>query len=198
MPVTLFRPLVAAVAIVAIATPATAQFSDAFNFLKAVRDRDGTKATDLLSKPGSVIVDTRDQSTGETALHIVVRRRDSNWIGFLLGKNAKPDLRDKDGNTPLMLASQIGFAEGAATLIRARAAVDQVNSAGETPLIRAVQARDTTMVRLLVTAGANPDKKDRIAGMSARDYATRDTRAAAILRLLNETKPAKQAAGPKL
>ena len=38
---------------------ASAQFSDSYNFLKAVRDRDGSKATDLLSKPGTVIVDTR-------------------------------------------------------------------------------------------------------------------------------------------
>jgi hypothetical protein len=41
------------------------------------------------------------------------------------------------------------------------------------------------MVRLLVQRGANPDKADHIAGMSARDYAKRDDRTGQILALLD-------------
>ena len=37
-----------------LATPAAAQFNDGYNFLKAVKDRDGTEATKLLDKPGSI------------------------------------------------------------------------------------------------------------------------------------------------
>lgn len=177
---------------------AFAQFSESYNFLKAVRDRDGNKATEITSKPGSVIIDTRDTTTGEAALHIVTKRRDLTWLSFLLGKGAKPDIRDRDGNTALLLASQIGFIEGADVLIKRRAQVDMANSAGETPLIRAVQRRDIALVRLLLSAGANPHKTDRSAGLSARDYAVRDNRAAAILKLIEEAKPAKAAAGPKI
>ena len=175
---------------------ASAQFSDSYNFLKAVRDRDGSKATDLLSKPGTVIVDTRDVSTGETALHIVVKRRDATWLAFLLARGAKPDIRDRDGNTPLIAATQIGFVEAADMLLKRRAQVDATNGQGETALILAVQQRDLAMVRLLLASGANPARTDRAAGMSALDYARRDTRAAVILKLLEETKPAKPAAGP--
>jgi uncharacterized protein len=178
--------------------PAIAQFSESYNFLKAVRERDGQKVNDFTSKPGSIIVDTRDSSTGETALHIVTKRRDLTWLSFLLGKGAKPDVLDRDGNSSLMLASQIGFVEGASLLISQRASVDLPNKSGETPLIRAVQNRDSVMTRVLLAAGANADKKDRVAGMSARDYATRDTRAGAILKLINEAKVVKPAAGPKL
>jgi ankyrin repeat protein len=194
------KKTVSALMFAALLWPAAAlgQFSESYNFLKAVRDRDGAKATEIISKPGSVIVDTRDVSTGEAALHIVTKRRDTTWLSFLLGRGAKPDIRDGQGNTPLLLATQLGFAEGAALLLKVRAGVDIANSAGETPLIRAVQNRDTAMVRLLIGAGADPARKDRVAGMSARDYATRDTRAAAILRILNEAKPAKPVAGPKL
>ena len=175
---------------------ASAQFSDSYNFLKAVRDRDGNKATDLLSKPGTVIIDTRDVSTGETALHIVIKRRDATWLAFLLARGAKADIRDSGGNTPLIAATQIGFVEAADLLLKRRAQVDATNGQGETALILAVQRRDLAMVRLLLAAGANPARTDRAAGMSALDYARRDPRAAVILKLLEETKPAKPVAGP--
>lgn len=179
---------------------AFAQFSDSYNFLKAVRDRDGNKATELISKPGSVIIDTRDQSTGETALHIVTRARDITWMRFLLARGAKADGRDSGGNTPLMIAAQIGFLEGAQLLLARGIAIDTANGAGETPLIRAVQNRDGPMVQLLMQNGANPNKVDTSAGLSARDYASRDRRSAAILKIIDETKSAKKAstvAGPK-
>jgi uncharacterized protein len=185
-------------ALAALATPALAQFSDSYNFLKAVRDADGAKVTQIISKPGSVIIDTRDQATGDSALHIVTRRRDAAWINFLLGHGAKPDIRDKRGDTPLMIAVQLRFIEGATALLVRKASVDMANSSGETPLIRAVQNRDLTLVRALLGAGANPAKADTIAGMSARDYATRDTRTPALLKAIDEAKPVKPKAGPSL
>jgi ankyrin repeat protein len=60
---------------------------------------------------------------------------------------------------------------------------------GETPLIIAVQQRETPIVRLLLDAGADPDRTDAAAGYSARDYATRDTRARDILKLIEDKKP---------
>jgi len=185
------------------AMPALAQFSDSFNFLKAVRDRDGAKVTEFLSGQNPTIVNTRDYTSGEGALHIIVKRRDDLWLRFLLAKGANPDLRDKDGNTPLVLAAQIGFPEATAALIEGNANVNAANNSGETPLIVAVQRRDTLNVRLLLAAGANPKLADHIAGMTARDYAERDARASAILKLIDETAKSNttkkaQVAGPGL
>ncbi len=187
-------------AIIAVAAPtiAAAQFSDSFNFLKAVRDKDGAKVMDILNKPGSVIVNTRDPSTGETALHIVTQRRDPAWLAFLLQKGANPDLRDSKGNTALLEAAQIGWAEGVQMLLAERAGVDIANASGETPLIVAVQSRDLPTVRLLLAVGANPNRPDNAAGLSARDYAARDSRATAILKEIQEAKPVakREIAGP--
>ncbi|MFM7028950.1 MAG: ankyrin repeat domain-containing protein [Chakrabartia sp.] len=176
---------------------AYAQFSDSYNFLKAVRDRDGAKATEMLSKPGTVIIDTRDVSNGETALHIVVRRRDTTWLSFLLARGAKPDLRDAEGIPPLIAATQISFIEGADLLLKSGAQVDAINGQGETALILAVQKRDVPMVRLLLGSGANPRKTDRVTGQSALDYAQRDNRAGVILKMLQDAKPAAPVAGPR-
>jgi uncharacterized protein len=188
-----------AAALALLSAPAGAQgFSDSYSFLKAVRDGDGNKVTNLVSVPGSVVINTRDRSTGEGALHIVTRDRNLGWLSFLLGKGARKDIQDNQGMTPLALAAHLGWVEGAQLLLGQRASVDLPNVRGETPLILAVHNRDLNMVRLLLTAGADPKKTDRAAGYSALDYAKQDSRAPAILKLL-ETATAKPASqGPKL
>jgi ankyrin repeat protein len=180
----------------AAAGPARAQFSDNYNFLKAVKDKDGQKVTDFIQKPGSTVINSRDVTTGENALHIVVARRDASWLTFLLAKGANPNLTDNEGNTPVMDAVQGRFEEGVRTLLSYRAQVDKPNDSGETPLIRAVQLRDVGLVRLLVAQGANADKRDSIAGMSARDYAKRDTRTPGLAEALDAAKPAAKPSGP--
>jgi ankyrin repeat protein len=194
-----FGRLVAASMVLALAVPASGQqpFSDSFTFLKAVRERDGAKVTDLVAEPGSVVINTRDRGSGEAALHIVVRGRDLNWLAFLLGKGARPDIQSNRGETPLTLAAQIGWLEGAQELLSKRASVDLANGRGETPLILATQRRDLPMVRFLLSRRADPKRTDNVAGMSALDYAKQDPRAGAVLKLLEaRVAPAKPAAGP--
>jgi len=195
------RLIIGLVAAAMLGGPAQAQFSDSYKFLKAVRDRDGAVVTELVEGPGSTIINTRDYSSGEAALHIVVKRRDAAWLAFLLAKGAKADIRDNEGNTPLGIAAQLGFVEGVQTLTGQGAGVNLANARGETPLILAVHNRDIATVRALLAAGANPLLPDRIAGKSARDYAAEDRRSAALLKLIDDAKPAKpkgKIAGPGL
>jgi len=189
--------LIVPVAVGVVAPAAYAQFSDSYNFLKAVKDRKGEEAEKFLSEPGSVIINTRDGSTGETALHIVIQRRDSTWLGYLLQKGANPNLADKKGATPLMLATQLGYVDGIDWLVRKKAVVDQTNRSGETALILAVQLRNPEAVRALLKAGANPDKTDSRAGYSARDYAKQDGRASAIAAIIESNGKADAAATTK-
>ncbi len=182
------------------AAPAAAQFSDSYNFLKAVRDKDVLKAKGFLDKPGSVIVNTKDRDTGETALHIVTKRRDTPWMGFLLQNGADPNARDPDGNTPIILAASTGFADGVRVLIAGRAQVDAANNRGETALIKSVLVRDAPSARLLLDQGADPDRPDNLTGQSARDYAARDTRAGQLAKLLQDApkKGPSKVTGPSL
>ncbi len=181
-----FRFLIALLgvfAITATAAPfaAQAQFSRSYEFLKAVKERDGTKATDLINGGSSTLVNTRDLTSGETALHIVVDRRDVPWVGFLIRKGANVNSRDKNGITPLLLATKNRNTDIAEILLRVGADVNMANNSGETPLIMAVHLRDLPMVRLLLKKNADPDQTDNIAGKSARDYASEGARLAPIL-----------------
>jgi ankyrin repeat protein len=172
-------------ALAVVAAPLAAQsFSEGFTFLKAVRERDGAKAQQILANPSSIAVNHRDPSTGEGALHILVRGRDLSWLAFLLGRGARPDIQSSDGATPLLLAAQIGWSEGAEQLLSRRANPNLGNSRGETPLIFAVRRRDAAMVRLLMSQRADPNQTDHVSGYSAIDYARQDNRAQQILRLL--------------
>ena len=190
-----------ALALLAGAAPVAAQQqSKSYEFLQAVREAKNDDVIRIVETPGSRIIDTRDLSTGEGALHIVVKRGDLPYANYLLQHGADPNLRDGQGNTPLMVAVTYGQVGLIPLLITARANPNLGNTAGETPLIRAVQRRDVATARVLLNGGANPDQADRVAGLSARDYARRDTRTPGMAKLLDET-PAKSraaVAGPRL
>jgi uncharacterized protein len=150
--------------------PASAQmFSEGYQFLKAVKDRDGDAATDMLNKPGTQIINSRDLTSGDTGLHIVVQRMDALWVRFLLQRGADPNIRNKRGVTALQLATSLGFIEGAEELIKSGASVNVSDQTGETPLIAAVHSRNVPMVRMLLSKGSDPDRNDN-SGRSARDY----------------------------
>ncbi|MCZ4341802.1 ankyrin repeat domain-containing protein [Sphingomonadaceae bacterium G21617-S1] len=198
----LILPSFAAMALALLATPAAAQFSDSYNFLNAVRQSDGAKATKALEGNGATLINTRDYTTGETALIITIKRRDLSWSNFMLSRGANPNVKDGKGNTALHFTALLGFPEGAELLLGRGAQVNLGNSSGETPLIIAVQQRNLQMVRLLLANGADPKQADRIAGKSARDYASEDPRGTALLKVIDETKatvaPKKKLSGPGL
>lgn len=174
-----------------LAAPALAQSaprgSDGDAFLTALREGNGSKAVNLAEGKGSTVINYHGDD-GETALHVVIHTRNSNWVGFLLANGADPDAVDKKGETPLLVAIRTNNIDAAAQLLRGRAQVDKPNRKGETPLIVAVQQRNALMVSTLLKIGANPDRADYAAGYSARDYAKRDSRSRDMLRLIETVK----------
>ena len=181
-------------ALTLIATPAAVMAqaapsgSDGEAFLTALRQGNGSKAVNLVDSKGSTVINYRGE-TGESALHVVIHTRNSNWISFLLASGADPDIGDNKGETPLLLAIRTNNIEAAAQLLRSHAQVDKFNRMGETPLIVAVQQRSGSLVSALLKLGANPDRSDH-AGYTARDYAKRDSRSKEMLRLIDTVKSA--------
>ena len=191
-------------AILLLAQPALAQNqSEGFKFLEAVKGdepKDLQTMEELLNKPGSVVINARSITTGETALHVVVKTGKLDYLAYLLSRGANPNVRDNAGVAPIVLAAGRKRQDMVQKFITYKANVNYASSNGETALIAAVKARDLALIRMLLDAGANPDQADLLAGMSARDYATQDTRAPAVAKeLAAAPKQAKRAvAGPKL
>ena len=169
-------------------SPAAGQpASDAETLISAVKDRDPGRAMMVIQRKPTIV--NAKNHLGETALTIAVARRDDDWTSFLLAQGADPDGAGRGGDTPLIIAARLGYTAGAAALAARKAKVDAANKGGETALIVAVQQRHVPMVRLLLGAGADPDKTDNVQGYSAREYAQRDPRAREILRLIEARKP---------
>jgi len=182
--------------------PAVAQLSGSpgYAFLNAVKDDKGDEVDKILAKPGTRIIDTQDVTTGETALHIVVKRNDSKYVTYLLAKGADPNIKDNTGNTPLLVAIDRGFAGLIPLLLKGKANPNFVGDGGQTPLIKAVLRRDEEMVRALLDGGADPDRKDYLAGKSARDYANEDARSTTLAKLFKDVpvKTRRAVSGPTL
>ena len=190
-------------AAVSLPGPALAQFSDGYKFLQAVTKRDDKEVTELLEKGGPSLINTRDQTSLETALHIAARQKNLTYVKFLIGQGANVNLRNSKGETPLVVACNVGFIEGVQYLLAAHARVDESGATGETPLIAAVHNRNIGLMRLLLQAGADPDRADN-SGRTARDYAGLDTKREVLLGEIKasakpkaKAAPAKPMFGPK-
>jgi len=159
------------VAPAALVAPASAQlFSDGYEFLEAVDERDGNLVTEMLNKPGTQVINSRDITNGRTGLHIVVERRDALWVRFLVQRGADPNIKDKKGVYPIQIAAAYGDLDSVEALVKGGALVDVADQQGETPLISAVHARNSELIARLLKEGANPDHNDN-SGRSARQYA---------------------------
>ncbi|MBC2661038.1 ankyrin repeat domain-containing protein [Novosphingobium flavum] len=163
--------MVAALAL-ALALPGTAGaqvMSVGYKFLEAVKKKDG-EAVEKALNDSATIINTRDVTTGDSALHVVSQRRDYTWLNFLLFKGANANIRNDRGVTPLGIAVSLSWPEGAQLLIDRGARINDPDNNGETPLIAAVHQRNIELVRLLLKAGADAGRADN-SGRSARDYA---------------------------
>lgn len=176
------------VALTAMPSPAAAQFSESYKFLESVKKKELSEVNEMLDKGSPNLVNTRDISSGDTPMHIVVARRDLPWLAYLITKGAKVNVSNARGVTPLVAATNLNWIEGVEMLIENGARVDESNNSGETPLITAVHNRNLPLIRLLLKAGADPDRADN-SGRSAREYARLADNAGILGVIASDAKP---------
>lgn len=85
----------------------------------------------------------------------ILRRGDETALRRTLSVPGWAESRDREGNTPLILAAQLGSAEMVRQLLEAGADPTATNRAGATALVRA--ATDPAKVRLLLEQGAKAE-----------------------------------------
>ena len=82
-------------------------------------------ARDLLDKP---------DAKGYAPLHCALSARKGNCARILLQAGADPGMALPDGDRPLHMAAQRGFADGAAALLAAGAKISELGAEGKTAL----------------------------------------------------------------
>lgn len=172
-----------------------------YQWVEAVRNEDPVKLNKLAAERSRLNAAVLDyQLDGEGAIHVAVKKGNTEYLRFMLGLGANPNLiSGRDGETPLTLAVVVDQPALVAALLARGARVDQGNRSGETPLIKAVRFHRQAMVQELLTRGADPDKAD-YTGKSARLYAAGETRFPQIAKALADAprRTAKPVAGPQL
>jgi hypothetical protein len=86
---------------------------------------------------------------------------DAERIKKRLEEGADPNIRDRDGNTPLHFAASKGCAEVARLLLEHGADPNAQDKSGETPLHLAASGGHVDIVRLLLEHGADPTVKNK-------------------------------------
>lgn len=157
------------------ASPALAQ-SAGYKFLEAIKKNDEAVIVEMINKtglkgtPGDIIINTRDISTGDTPLHVLIQKRNLKWISALIARGADMNVRNVKGVTPLWLAINNGYSDAALLLVSNGARPNDPGPAGETPLIASVHQKNLELVRALIKAKADPGRADS-SGRTALDYA---------------------------
>jgi ankyrin repeat protein len=143
----------------------------------AHRSRDPVSAlqnqvADRAANPGPVgITSSRGSQTGPQAdLLRAVTWGESKRTEVLLRLGSDPNIIDKNGDTPLIIAATRGYVAIADLLIESGANLNAKNYAGNTALIEASAKGDPELVRLLLSGDADA-KTRNLAGLSAADAA---------------------------
>lgn len=133
------------------AGPAHAQFSDRFEFLRAIEKQDVLETRQRLDN--GVYINTHN-SDGLSALMLATEKGGPAWTNMLLERDANPDIRNKtDGRTVLMFYAERGNKLGVDLMIAQNADLDVQDDLGETALMKAVRARKLRIVQRLLEAG---------------------------------------------
>lgn len=118
------------------------------------------KAAALLLDEGAD-TELAQRNTGMTALHHAAKDGDWPMAKVLVDHGARVDSRDKEGNTPLLLAARYNHANTLDYLLEAHADIEARDKKGSTALLLACRHDSVRGVELLLKEGANPKVKDK-------------------------------------
>ena len=108
----------------------------------------------LIDKGANVIF---KNSLGQAPLHVAVLKNKHNFLERLMANTTKKikkvalNVKDKESNTPLLLAVKNQYTECTDTLIKMGARLDISDAWGKFPLHNAVERTDIATIKLLLT-----------------------------------------------
>jgi ankyrin repeat protein len=147
----------------------------------AVMKKNAEALRSLLAQKAAV---NAPQADGTTALHWAARWDDLATADLLIRAGADVKAANREGATPMFLASQNGSAAMIEKLLKAGAGPNEpILSHGETALMMASRTGNVEAVKVLLDHGAQLNAKDMLRGTTATMWAAEQGHAA-VLQLL--------------
>lgn len=136
---------------------------------------------------------TAEDPEPESPIHVAASLNRVEYLDELVRAGASVTHRDRDLATPLHSAAMTGAVDAGQWLISASAPVNDEDKLGRTPLHRAAEGNHDGFVAVLLTHGADPEKRDKT------NKAPADVAAAVVVQeLLSGKRPIPEMAPPAL
>lgn len=175
------RAIATAVLAMLVVFPAAAQqYSDRYEFIKALKEQDAFAVRQKLTD--GQYPNVRD-GDGVPAMMIAAQNGGLGWVALLIKHGADVNISNRaDGKTVLMFYAERGETDAVKFMLGQKADPNLTDSFGETALMKAVRARQFRVVKALVEGGSNLEIADS-SGRTALDHArnARDRRLEKLL-----------------
>lgn len=102
-----------------------------YRLLQCVHARDTAQAKKLLRAGVHDLVNITEPHEGKGVLHVAAAANDTGMIEFLTLHGACPDVQDKRGRTPVMLAAELGHDSVVALLAEKHADMKLTDTEGK-------------------------------------------------------------------
>lgn len=102
-----------------------------YRLLQCVHARDTAQVKKLLRAGVYDLVNITEPREGKGALHVAASANDTAMIDFLTLHGAHPDVQDKRGCTPVMLAAELGHDDAVALLAEKHADMKLTDTEGK-------------------------------------------------------------------
>lgn len=107
------------------------EFLHIYKLLQLVREKNKAQVEKMVRLSMPNLIDLTEPNEGTGVLHLTSISNDLDMAEFLLSLGAHPDVQDKRGRTPVILAAQLGHDTMLALLARNRADMTLVDSEGK-------------------------------------------------------------------
>lgn len=173
--------LFAAVLLTAPVSAPKAQFSDTYELIKAVRNKDMGEVRSRIFSGANV----NARADGDPVLVIAIKGRYYDIARLLLDNGAYVNMESiPQQETALMYAAAAGDEDAVKLLLEFRADVNAGDRQGRTALMKAASNRQEEIVEMLIEAGADVFQTDYV-GRDALRYA-QEARARGVVKLLED------------
>lgn len=92
-----------------------------YRLLQCVHEDDKVQIERLVTMGVKDLINLTEPHEGKGVLHLASVANNTDMVEFLIAKGARPDVQDKRGRTPVMLAAELGHDSVVALLAKKRA-----------------------------------------------------------------------------